>query len=380
MEAKAASFLGKSVGKYRLQEFVGRGLTTAVYRAHSEDQQDNPNALVTFLLAPELLSSPALERFQDRFEHEAKQAAALQFPSLLSIADYGEMEGYPYVVVPAMPGETLATQLKHHRRFQPMQALSILLPITGALSFLSDQGLFFQFFDPSQVLVLENGDALVIGLSLPQLLRASGLEEETEQGPTKDAHLKSIAGSYLGAPEYLAPEVVRGATPDIRSAVYAVGIMLFEMFGGRPPFTGQGYMEIARKHLTAPLPSLHALAPEVPLALELVVNHALQRNVEQRFQTPTDLLNAYIHMLDILEKRSRSFHTLSLARAIEQDRSERTEPAEASPLPSPPSSQRAERKPEQITETPSELDVIDPGPLSRPHQKIAVPDGLILPH
>jgi serine/threonine protein kinase len=376
MEAKAASFLGKLVGKYRLQEFVGRGLTTAVYRACSEDQQDIPNALVTFLLAPELLSSQALEHFQGRFEREVKQVAALHFPALLPISDYGELEGYPYIIVPAMQGETLATHLKQHRRFLPMQALSILLPITAALSFLSEQGLFFQFLDPSQVLVLENGDALLIGLSLPQLLRLSGLEEEKG---ADDAHLKSIAGTYLGAPEYLAPEVVRGAAPDIRSAVYTLGVILFEMFGGRPPFTGQHYMEIARKHLTAPLPSLHALSPEVPLALELVVNHALQRNIDQRFQTPTDLLNAYIHMLDILEKRSRSFHTLSLARAIEQDQPARTEPADASPLPAPPSSQGAERKPEQVAETPSELNVIDPGPLSRPHKKIAVSDGLTPP-
>ncbi len=159
------------------------------------------------------------------------------------------------------------------------------------------------------------------GLTLTHLLRLKGLEEANEK--TEDStypHLKSIAGTYLGFPEYLAPEVVKGAIPDTRTSVYSLGILLFEMLSGQPPFTGRQYLEIAQKHLSEPLPSLHEIAPGVPIALELVVNRALHRNPDYRFQTLNDLLNACIHVLDVLDKRTRAAHPLNLLESTKQAR------------------------------------------------------------
>src|SRR5262249_25126142 len=110
--------------------------------------------------------------------------------------------------------------------------------------------------------------------------------------------LRNIGGSYLGAPEYLAPEVVRGTKPDSRSDVYSLGVILFEMLSGQPPFSGEDYLEIARKHTHALLPALHGVVLELPIALELVVNRALHRNLNYRFQTPSDLIAAFSHVLD----------------------------------------------------------------------------------
>jgi serine/threonine protein kinase len=321
METRDDPFLGRTLREYRLEALLGRGLTTAVYRATSEDPQKAPGLIATFFLVPDLLSSEAQAHFQTRFEQEAEQAAALRFPSLLPLYGYGELDGYPYLLTPDVQGETLMARLKQSRRCPPSRVLFILLPIITALNYLSDQGLTFPFFNPSNVLILENGAIQLAGLSLTHLLRLKGLEASIEKdGVSVSPHLKSIAGSYLGLPEYLAPEVVKDARIDTRASIYSLGAILFEMLSGRPPFTGEQYLEIAQKHLTEPLPSLHEVAPDVPVALELVVNRALHRNPNHRFQTLTDLLNAFIHVIDVLEKRKRNLcaQPLDLLRSSSQ--------------------------------------------------------------
>ena len=112
------------------------------------------------------------------------------------------------------------------------------------------------------------------------------------------AHLKNIASGYLGAAEYLAPEVVKGTPPDPRSDVYSLGVILFQLLSGQPPFTGRDYLEIAQMHVCKPLPSIHNINPNIPVTLELILNRALYRNPEHRFQTPEDFVTAYAHVLD----------------------------------------------------------------------------------
>lgn len=321
METRADLFLGKTLGEYRLEEFLGSGRTTAVYRAYSEDPQKASRLIVTFFLVPDLLSLQAQVQFQARFSQEAQRSANLRFPSLLPLHGYGELDGYPYLLAPDVQGVTLMTRLKQHQRYTSSQVLLILLPIITTLNYLSEQGLTFPFFNPSNVLILENDAVQLIGLTLTHLLRLKGLEEENEKSDVAThPHLKSIAGTYLGFPEYLAPEVIKGAIPDMRASVYSLGIILFEMLSGQPPFTGQEYLETAQKHLVEPLPSLHEIALDVPIALELVVNRALHRTPDYRFQTLNDLLNACIHVLDVLEKRERADHPLNLLESTGQAR------------------------------------------------------------
>lgn len=282
---------------YCLEELLGYGKTTSLYRARTEELWQMSEVIMTLLHIPETFSTQARERFLERFLHEANRVVQLRHSSLFPLYGFGEEDGLPYLVIPDVTGVSLAYRLKQKKRWSPSEILAILEPIASALTYIHSEGLAYQFFNPTNVLFQKEAPPQITGLNLPQILSLAGLEEETIN-PYSFEHLKNIGGGYLGAPEYLAPEVVKGAKPDPRSDVYSLGIILFEMLSGQPPFTGQDYLEVAQRHTQALLPSLHEISPELPVVLELVVNRALHRNLNYRFQTPNELIAAFSHVLE----------------------------------------------------------------------------------
>ncbi len=327
---------------YYLEELLGYGKVTSLYRARTEELWQTPEVVMTLLHMPETFSTQAQKRFLDRFLHEASRIVQLRHSSLLPLFGYGEEDGLPYLIIPDVTGETLASHLKKKKRWDPSEILPILEPIAAALSYIHSQGLVYQFFSPANVLFQKGAPPQITGLNLSQILCVAGLEEESINISSFE-HLKNIAGSYLGAPEYLAPEVVRGAKPDPRSDVYSLGVILFEMLSGQPPFTGKDYLEIAQKRTHVLLPALHGIAPELPVALELVVNRALHRNLDYRFQTPNDLIATFSH---VLEERVHRVRQIPLLPAGEHIRALLAAPSNKRPeihqeLASPPQQQSA---------------------------------------
>ena len=322
MAAFADPLLGKVIGGYKLDELIGRGNITAVYRARAEGLQRDSALLATIFLVPETLPQAAKTRFHARFLQEAQHIFTLRHPHILPLRGYGEQEGHCYFLSPEIYGETLATYLKRHKRLRPVQAFSLLAPIAIALDYLHSQGWAYTFFNPSNVLLLkepthtERTPIQLTGLGLPQILRMKGVMEEESAYTSSYTHLQNIARTYFGAPEYLAPEIVKGAEGDARSDIYALGILLFTLLNGAPPYQGEEYTTIARKHVSEPLPSLHECSPEVPSALELVVNHALHRNPNSRFQTVSDFVSAFSLALEARINASSYFAVLQTVEQI----------------------------------------------------------------
>jgi serine/threonine protein kinase len=289
--------LGHMIRGYRLEELLESDAVTKVYRGHTQELWQTPELIITILNLPVTLSSQTRERFIERFLREARRIVRLRHKLLFPLFGYGKQNGHPYLLTPDVPGVTLATYMKQKQIWSPSEAFTILVPIAKALTYIHSQGLVYEFLNPTNIFLQDSKIPQIAKLNYPQILRMDGLNDETTTS-SPYAHLKNIAGGYLGTAEYLAPEVVKGTPPDPRSDIYSLGIILFQLLSGQPPFTGRDYLEIAEMHARKPLPSIHDIKPEIPVALELVLNHALYRNPEHRFQTPEDFVTAYAHVLD----------------------------------------------------------------------------------
>ncbi|GHO62024.1 hypothetical protein KSC_009160 [Ktedonobacter sp. SOSP1-52] len=338
MDTAKDPFLGRKIRGYRLEELCHRGNMTTTYRARTRELWLVPELLITIFQLPHTLPGTMRRNFHVRFERESEQLVTLRHAHLFPLYGYGVEEGIFYHIRPMFSGEMLASRLKEQRRWSPYEVLTILNPIADLLDFIHEQGRAYYYLNSSNVLLLDKADVKLIDLGTIAMLRLRGLEESATQA-TMYEHLKNVAGNYLSPPEYLAPEIVRGAEGDPRSDVYSLGIMLFELLSGAPPFTGSSYLEVARKHINEPLPSLHEIAPAIPVALELVVNHALHRDPERRFQTVRELVTAYTH---VLNERLNAPKQVSIAQRIEKIR-EMAGPAIPPPMPLPAPQQQSEK-------------------------------------
>jgi serine/threonine protein kinase len=298
METKSSDpFLGRMIRGYCLEELLGKGSLTAVYRGCTEELWQVPELVITILLVPDTLSEQVRAQFKARFMQDARRLALLRHQYLHPVYGYGEQDGIFYLLTPPIQGEPLTKHLRERGSSSLLEALAILLPLAAVLDYLHSQGLVCQFFNSSNVILQNNQTVLLSGIGLPQLLSAKGLTSESADA-TAYRHLKSITGTFLSMPEYLAPEVVKGAEADSRSDIYALGILLFELLNGEPPFTGKSYLEIAQKHVREPLPSLHEISSDLPIALERVVNRALHRNPDLRFQTLNEFITTCVRVLN----------------------------------------------------------------------------------
>lgn len=279
--------VGQIIGGYRVERLLGQGRLSAVYLAR-HPEQNSTVALNTFIL-PEQFSRQEQNRFMVRFTREALVLTTLNHRHVLPVYAYGEQFGYPYLVTPYMTHGSLADILKQEERCTPAYVLQVLEQVASGLDYAHRKGVVHGTLKPANMLINKEQGILVAGFGLMTMLQMRDIVESNQP----NAHLMSIAGTFLGTPEYVAPEVVQGQALDARSDIYALGIVLFELLSGKPPFTGTSALDIAKQHVQQPLPSLHELHPDIPIALELVVNHALSRDPARRFQRPSELVEAF---------------------------------------------------------------------------------------
>lgn len=298
MNQAANRLIGKMIRGYCLEELLACDDAAATYRARTQELWQVQELLITVLLLPEDYAPEQRNCFRERFLQESQRLATLRHHYLLPLFGSGEQDGLLYLIGPYLLGETLADQLRQHKRWTPEEALGLLTPLASVLDYVHEQGLVYQYLEPANVILQDSVTIQLAGLGRKSLLRQKGLVPES-QSPSAFDHLKSITGAYLGKPQYIAPEVLKGAEADRRSDVYSLGVLLCELLSGQPVLAEQDYYTLAEKHVREPLPPLRELAPDMPASLELVLNRALSRNPERRFQRPLALLNAYSQMLDL---------------------------------------------------------------------------------
>lgn len=293
--------VGKTLGDYHIERLLGQGELSAVYKA----QHGAQSVMLMACIIPETFSVQARQRFSARFSQEGSALVKLRHATILPTYDVGEQFGYPYLVTPFMKGRSLAHVLKQQGHFTPEQTLGVLKHIAAGLDYAHSQGVLHGTIHLPNILV-GSGEAIrIAGFGLMRMLEMYGIE----QSPY--GHLFSIAGTFLGVPEYVAPEMVQDVPVDPRADVYALGILLFELLSGTHPFTGTDPLEIAKKRLQQPVPSLHELHPEVPAALDLVLYQTLEPDPGERFQSAGEVASAFERALKLVGAAAKAPATLN---------------------------------------------------------------------
>ncbi|MBN1430502.1 MAG: PD40 domain-containing protein [Anaerolineae bacterium] len=225
------------------------------------------------VLPREFLHDPL---FRTRFEREAEIIAALEHSAIVPVYDFGEDDGQLYLVMRYMAGGSLADRLEKGP-YSLAEIVAVLTRLAPALDKAHAMGVVHRDLKPGNILFDEDNNSCLTDFGIAKLA-------ETSVGLTG-------TGSMVGTPAYMSPEQARGdATTDGRSDIYSVGVILFEMLTGELPFQADTPMGVAVKHITDPVPRILQLNPDLPPRCEAVIVRSMNKDVEQRYQTCSDLV------------------------------------------------------------------------------------------
>jgi beta-lactam-binding protein with PASTA domain/predicted Ser/Thr protein kinase len=254
-------------GRYRIVRKLGAGGMADVYLA--EDQELGRRVAIKILNGRHAND----DQFIERFRREAKNAAALNHPNIVSIYDRGEAEDTYYIAMEYLDGRSLKELIVGHGPAPINVAIEYARQILSALRFAHRHGIVHRDIKPHNVLVDREGRVKVTDFGIAR----AGTSQMTE------------TGSIVGTAQYLSPEQARGGEIDQRSDLYSLGIVLYELLTGRTPFEGDTPVEIAMKHLSAPPQPPSELRKDIPRELDMVVMRALAKDPEDRYQSADEM-------------------------------------------------------------------------------------------
>src|ERR671916_654375 len=250
-------------GRYRILRRLGAGGMANVYLAEDEEL----GRCVAVKILNERYANDDL--FIERFNREAKSAASLSHPNIVSIYDRGEAEGTYYIAMEVIEGRSLKELIMTRGPLPISVAIGYTKQILSALRFAHRNGIIHRDIKPHNVLLGPEDRLKVTDFGIAR----AGASQMTE------------AGSIMGTAQYLSPEQARGAPVTPASALYSVGIVLYEMLTGKTPFNGDTPVEIAMKHLNEPPRPPSELRPEIPPELDQIVLRALAKDPHDRYQS-----------------------------------------------------------------------------------------------
>src|SRR5215813_5035275 len=254
-------------GRYRIIRKLGAGGMADVYLA--EDQELGRQVAIKILND----RHAADDSFIERFRREAKNAAGLSHPNIVSIYDRGEAEGTYYIAMEFLDGRSLKELIVGRGPAPIKTAIDYARQILAAVGFAHKHGIVHRDIKPHNVLVGPEGRLKVTDFGIAR----SGASQMTE------------VGSIIGTAQYLSPEQARGAPVDQTSDLYSVGVVLYEMLTGQVPFTGDTPLEIAMKHLSEVPKPPSELRPDVPHDLDSVVLRALAKDPADRYESAEEM-------------------------------------------------------------------------------------------
>ena len=267
---QAPSFHPFNLGEYTLFERIGSGGMGQVFLGLHRRME---RIVVLKLLPREAVSSPEASR---RFHDEAKVAARLTHPNIVTAYDAGECEGVPFLVMERVGGVDLHRHVLQHGPLPVEQAVSVLLQAGHGLKYAHEQGVIHCDVKPANLLLSNDGTVKVLDLGLARF------------------HLSDIRQtSAMGTPLFMAPEqTLTPSQADHRADIYALGCSLFFLLTGQPPFAGKTVIQSVVAHRDEPVPSLKAARPDVPVTLDAVFQRMVAKQPQDRYQSIAEVIEA----------------------------------------------------------------------------------------
>ncbi len=262
--------------RYRLDELIGRGGMASVWRA-TDTVLGRPVAVKR--LHPGLIAD---EEQAERFRREALLVARLSHSNLVRLLDRGEDADGPYLVMELVDGENLKSLVRREGALPPEEAVRICVEVGRALAYAHAQGVVHRDIKAQNVLITLDGGVKLTDFGIARLMEPGG-----EPGLTRTDML-------VGSADYLSPEQADGRPVDARTDVYSLGIVLYECLTGRLPFPGEGFVAVAMRHCSEPLPDPRALAPAVPGWLAATAQRAAAKDPADRYPDAAALVAALL--------------------------------------------------------------------------------------
>jgi len=261
--------------RYEIEEWIAQGGMSTVYKACDPNLR---RTVAVKLIHPHLSSDP---EFVQRFEQEATAVAQLRHPNIIQVYDFDHDDDVYYMVLEYVEGETLQARLKAvnavNRRLPLAMTIQIMATVCDAVDYAHRSGMIHRDLKPANVMVNQQGQPILMDFGVAKML-----------GETRF----TATGTVIGTALYMSPEQARGLRPDERADVYSLGVMLFEMLSGHPPFEGDSAVVILMKHVNEPVPDLRQLNLSIPNDLVAVVEKALAKNPAERYQSAAEVAAA----------------------------------------------------------------------------------------
>ena len=250
--------------RYEILKSIGEGGMANVYLAH-DIILDRDVAIK--VLRGDLAGD---EKFVRRFQREALSASSLSHPNIVEMYDVGEDNGTYYIVMEYIEGQTLKQMIKKRGKLALSEAIDIMLQITDGIKEAHDSYIIHRDLKPQNILVKENGEAKITDFGIAMALNSTQLTQ---------------TNSVMGSVHYLPPEQASGKGATIKSDIYSMGILFYELLTGKLPFKGDNAVEIALKHMKNDIPSVREQNDSIPQSVENIILKATAKNPKNRYET-----------------------------------------------------------------------------------------------
>ncbi len=293
---------GHKLGRYTVEQAIGSGGMGEVYRARDEKLE---RVVAIKILSPGLVTGDEARR---RFRKEALALAKLSQPHIAAVYDVGEQDGVDYLVMECVPGQTLSAVLKAGP-LSVERATSIVLEIAGALEEAHEQGVIHRDLKPGNVMITPRGHAKVLDFGIAKLLAPLAA----------DATASMETGLLIGTPLYMSPEQAQGNPVDVRTDLWSLGVIYFQLLTGRTPFAGDSNIAILHAIINDPPASLRALRPDAPALANQIICRCLEKDPSKRYLSSDEFIREATEVLAQISSSSRGltakrqFRTIAFA-------------------------------------------------------------------